>query len=188
MYFLHDTHHGTIFSTFSLISRQKMKMKTCQFSTILYLATRSTYSRWFLGILFGCGENNFFYNPSKPFLMIIVGFFIRKNVYTSGLFTQDLVPILDSSKSLVDYICQVALEDRPFLVYSNNDIKEAQTGGGFSFLQMLSLTIVYTTIFLSGDIRRELDVTIADAEFFQALSLNALSMLMYKSKLKEEIF
>ena len=77
---------------------------------------------------------------------------------------------------------------RPSLVYSNNVIKAAQTGGGFSVLQLLSLPIVHTTIFLEGDTRREIDVTIADAAFFRAPSLNALSMLMPNSKAKGEIF
>ena len=42
MYFLYDTHHGTVFSTFSSVSRLKMEMKTCQFGAILDSATRST--------------------------------------------------------------------------------------------------------------------------------------------------
>ena len=60
--------------------------------------------------------------------MIIVGFVIRKNVSTSEPLVQDLVPILDSSKAFADYIRQVDLAARPSLVYSNNDIKAAQTG------------------------------------------------------------
>ena len=90
-------------------------------------------------------------SPSEPFLIIIVVFVIRKNVSTSDKFDQYLLPILDSSKYLSDCIRQVALEAHPSLVYSNNDIKSAQTGGGFNVLQMLSLTIVHTTIFLAGD-------------------------------------
>ena len=66
---------------------------------------------------------------------------------TSEPFARDLVPILDSSKSLDDYIRQVALADRPYLVYSNNEIKAAKTGGGFIILKLLSLIIVHTTNF-----------------------------------------
>ena len=120
--------------------------------------------------------------------MIIVGFVIRKNVSTSYTFAQDLVPILDSSKSLAEYICQVNLDAHPSLVYSNNDIKEVQTGGGFSVLHMISLPIVYTTNYLAGDTRRAIDVTISDMAVVQAPSPNVLSILMYKSKAKEEIF
>ena len=72
-------------------------------------------------------------------------------------------------------------------MYSNNYIKSAQTRGGFSVLQLLSLTIVHTTFF-SGDTRRELDVTIADVEVYYVPSLNALSLLISNSKVKEEIF
>ena len=86
-------------------------------------------------------------NPSKPFLMIIFGFFIRNNVSTSDPFAQDLVTILDRSKCLDDYICQVSLAALPSLVYFNNDINVAQNGGGFSVLQMPSLPIVYKTMF-----------------------------------------
>ena len=86
-------------------------------------------------------------SPSEPFLMIIVGFVIRTNVSTSEPLARDLVPIFDSSKYLADYIRQVALSARPSLVYSNNDIKAAQTGGGCSVLQLLSLPIVHTTNF-----------------------------------------
>ena len=89
-------------------------------------------------------------------------------------FARDLVPKLDSSKSLAEYICKVALADRPSLVYSKNDIKAAQTGGGFSVLQLLSLPIIHTSNFLAGDTRRELDVTITDAEVVSAPSLNVL--------------
>ena len=64
------------------------------------------------GIHFGCGEKKLFNNPSKPFYMIIVGFVIRKNVSTSEPFARDLVPILDSSKSLAEYIHQVDLAAR----------------------------------------------------------------------------
>ena len=98
------------------------------------------------------------------------------------------MPILDSSKYLADYIRQVALEDRPSLVYSKNYIKSAQTGGALSVLHMLSLTIVHTTNFLVGDTRGELDVTIADAAVVCVPSLNALSILVSKSKVKEEMF
>ena len=55
MYFLRDTHHGTVSSTFPLISRPKMKVKTCQFGVISGLATRSTSCRRFLEIDIGCG-------------------------------------------------------------------------------------------------------------------------------------
>ena len=48
-------------------------------------------------------------SPFDPFLMIIVGFVICNNVYTNDPFARYLVPILDSSKSLADYIFQVAL-------------------------------------------------------------------------------
>ena len=74
-------------------------------------------------------------SPYEPILMIIVGFVIINNVSTSDIFARYLVPILDSRKSLDDYICQVALENFSSLVYSNNGIKAAQTGGGFSVLQ-----------------------------------------------------
>ena len=97
------------------------------------------------------------------------------------------MPILDNSKSLVDYIHQVALASRPSLVYCKNDIKAAQTGGGFSVLQLLSLPIIHTTNFLACDTRRELYVTITDAAVVHAPSLNALSMLVSKSKAKEEM-
>ena len=46
-------------------------------------------------------------SPSEPYLMIIVGLVIRKNVSTS----EPLVPVLDSSKSLAEYINQFALAD-----------------------------------------------------------------------------
>ena len=59
--------------------------------------------------------------------------------------------ILDSSNYLDDHISQVSLEALPSLVYSKNDIKAAQTGGVFSGLQLLSLSIVYTTNYLAGD-------------------------------------
>ena len=163
MYLLHDTNHGTFPSTFYLIYWPKMKMKTCQFRNISDLAMRSTSSRQFFEIHLGCEESKFLDNPSKPFLMIIVGFVINKDVSTSDPFDQDIVRILDSSKYLAEYICQVSLADRTFLVYSDNAIKAAHTGGGFSVLQLLSLPIVYITNVLAGDNRRELDVTIADA-------------------------
>ena len=73
-------------------------------------------------------------------------------------------------------------------MYSNNGIKAAQPGGGFSVLQLLSLPIIYTPIFLAGDTRRELDVTIADAAVVQSPSINALSVFMSNSKAKGEIF
>ena len=107
---------------------------------------------------------------------------------TSDLLAQDLVPILDSSKSLADNICQVALAARPSFVYSNHGIKAAQTAGGFSVLQLLSLPIAHTTNVLSGDTRQELDVTIADTSVIPIPSLNALFMLMSNSKVKEEMF
>ena len=114
--------------------------------------------------------------------MIIVGFVIINNVSTSDIFARDLVPILDSIKSLDDYICQVALEDFSSLVYSNNDIKAAQPGGGFSVLQMLSLTIVHATKFLVGDTRQEIDATISDAVAVSTPSLNDLFILISNSK------
>ena len=43
-------------------------------------------------------------SPPKLFSMNIFGFVIRKNFPTSDPFDRDLVHILDSSKSLVDYI------------------------------------------------------------------------------------
>ena len=46
----------------------------------------------------------FLNNPSKPFLIIIVSFVICKTVSTYDPFARYLVPILDSSKSLADYI------------------------------------------------------------------------------------
>ena len=49
--------------------------------------------------------------------MIIVGFFINNNVSTSEPFNRDIVPILDSSKSLADDIRRVALADHLSLVY-----------------------------------------------------------------------
>ena len=119
--------------------------------------------------------------------MIIVGFVIRKNVSTSDPLARYIVAILDSRKYLAEYICQVALADRTSLVYSNNDTKASLTVGGFSVLHMLSLSIVYTTIGLAGDTRKELDVTITDASVVQETSLNVLYMLMsnisnYKAK------
>ena len=79
--------------------------------------------------------------------MVIVGFVIRNNVCTSETFSQDLVPKLDSRNYLAVYIRKVALADRPSLEYSNNGIKAAQTGGGFSVLHLLYLSILYTTHF-----------------------------------------
>ena len=117
--------------------------------------------------------------------MIIIGFVIHKNVSTSEPFAQDLVPILDISKSLADYICQVALAALPSLVYYKNYIKAAHIGGGFSVLHLLSLRIAHKNIFLTGDTRREINVTIDDAEVIRATSLNGISMLMYNSKAKE---
>ena len=87
-------------------------------------------------------RKHFFNCFSKTFLVIFVGFVIIKNVHIRESFARYIVPVLDGSKYFYDYICQVALEACPSLVYSNNDIKSAQTGGGFSFLQLLSLTIV----------------------------------------------
>ena len=80
--------------------------------------------------------------------MIIVGFVIHKSVSRSETFSQDNVPIVHGRKSLDDYISQVTLLDRPSLVYSKNDIKAAQNGGGFSVLHLLSFPIVHTNIFL----------------------------------------
>ena len=56
MYFLHDTHHGTVFSTSSSVFWTKMEMKTCQFGNILDSATRSTSCRWFFEIRIDCVE------------------------------------------------------------------------------------------------------------------------------------
>ena len=103
-------------------------------------------------------------------------------------FARDLVPKLDSSKSLAEYICKVALADRPSLVYSKNDIKAAQTGGGFSVLQLLSMPIVHTANFLAGDNRRELDLAITDVAVIFSPSLDELSIIMYNSREEEEIF
>ena len=86
-------------------------------------------------------------SPSEPFSIIVVGFGIRNNVCTSEPFAGDLIPVLDSSKSLDGYIFQVPLKYCPSLVYSKNDIKAAQTGGVFSVLHVLSLPIVHTTNF-----------------------------------------
>ena len=86
-------------------------------------------------------------SPSNPFSVFISGFVIRNNFSTSEPFDRYLVPILDIIKSLADYIFQVDFMDRPSLVYSNKDIKAAQTVGDFSVLNLLSLTIVYATIF-----------------------------------------
>ena len=119
------------------------------------------------------------------FLMIIVGFLIRKNVSKSELFARYLVPILDSSKSLADYIRQIVLAACTSLVYSNNDTKAAQNGGGFSVLQLIYLTIVHTTNVLAGDTRRDHGVTIADVAVVRTPSLNVLYMLMSNSKAKE---
>ena len=55
MYFLHDTHHGTLFSTFSLLSWPEMEINTCQFGAISDSATHSTSCQRFFGIHFGCG-------------------------------------------------------------------------------------------------------------------------------------
>ena len=83
---------------------------------------------------------------------------------------------------------QVDLSARPSLVYSNNYIKAAQTGGVFSVLHLLSQTIIHTTNFLAGDTRREIDITSDYIEVVHAPSLNALSMIMYNFKVKEVIF
>ena len=48
--FLHDTQHGTVLPTFSLISLPKMKMKTCRFRNISDSATCSTSCQRFLKI------------------------------------------------------------------------------------------------------------------------------------------
>ena len=134
-------------------------------STYIYIWLFSLYLIIFYTIIFDLGlqtRKPDLLTPSEPILVIIVGFVILKNFFTSELFAQNIVPILDSSKSLDDYIHQVALVDCPSLVYFNNDIKALQTGGGFSVLQLLSLTIFRITIFLSGDTRQELDVTISE--------------------------
>ena len=123
-------------------------------------------------------------SPSRTFLIIVVGFVIRKNVSTIEPFARDILHILDSSRSFSEYICQFSLADRPSLMYSKNDIKAAQTGGGFSVLQLLSLPIVHTTNVLAGDTRRELDLTISDAAVFRTTSLNTISVLVSNSKAK----
>ena len=74
------------------------------------------------------------------------------------------------------------------LVYSNNDIKAAQTGGGFSVLQLLSLPIVHTTNYFAGDTRWDLYVIISEAEVVCATSLNALYMPVSNFNPKEEMF
>ena len=89
---------------------------------------------------------------------------------------------------MADYISQVDLADRPSLVYSNNDIKAAKTGGGFNVLHLISLPIVHTNHFLACDTRQDLDVTIAEAEVVHSPSLNTLSMIMSNYKAKEEMF
>ena len=109
---MHDNRHGTVFTTFSLIYWLDIKKKTCQFGNILDLTKRSTSSQRFFGIHFGCGEKNFLIALSKTFFMIVVVFVIRKNVSTSEPFARDLVPILDSSKSLAEYIHQIDLAAR----------------------------------------------------------------------------
>ena len=86
-------------------------------------------------------------SPYKPFSFIIVGSVIRKNVSTSEPLDQDIVPILDNSKSLAEYIFQVDFVAHPYLVYSNNEIKAAPAGGDFSIQQLISLPIVHTNIF-----------------------------------------
>ena len=68
-------------------------------------------------------------------------------------FTQYLVPILDGIKSLDEYICQVSLVYHPSLVYSKNNIKAAQTGGGFNVIQLLSFLIFHKTNVFAGDAR-----------------------------------
>ena len=126
--------------------------------------------------------------PSKPLFIIIVGFVIRKNVSISEPSDWNIGPILDNSKSFADFIRQFGLAARPSLVYSDNDTKKAQPGGGFSVLQLLSLTIVHTTGFLVCYIRIELDVTIFDVTVVLVPSLNALSVIMSKYKAEEENF
>ena len=121
-------------------------------------------------------------SPSVPFFIIIFGFVIRKNVCTSETFDRYFVTILDSRKSLDEYTHQDFFIDFPSLVYSNNDIKAAQPGGGFSVLQMLSLTIVHATKFLVGDTRQEIDATISDAVAVSTPSLNDLFILISNSK------
>ena len=97
------------------------------------------------------------------------------------------MPILDSIKSLDDYIFRVALMACTSLVYSNNGIKAAQNGLGFSVLQLISLSIVHRTNFLAGYTRKELDITIYDLAVSYAPSLNEISMIMYNYKEKEDI-
>ena len=57
------------------------------------------------------------------------------------------MPILDSRKSLADYIFQVALEALPSWMYYNNGTKAAKIGGGFSSLQLIYLSIVHKLLF-----------------------------------------
>ena len=54
MYFLYDTHHSTVLSTFSYIYRLKIKMKMCQFRTISDSSTRSASCPRSFGIRFCC--------------------------------------------------------------------------------------------------------------------------------------
>ena len=68
--------------------------------------------------------------PSEPFLVIVYGFVIRKNMSISEPFAQYLVPVLDSIKSLADHISQVALVARPSLLYSKNYTKAVQLEEG----------------------------------------------------------
>ena len=119
--------------------------------------------------------------------MTNAGFVICNNVCTSETFDRDIVPILYISKSLADYIYQVALAARPSLIYSNNDIKSAQTGKGFNVLQLISLPILHINNVLVGDTRRELDVTISDVAVVRSPSINSLSMLMSNSRVKVEM-
>ena len=88
-------------------------------------------------------------HPYEPFRAIFGGCcwicYTKRVLFTSEPFAQDILPILDSRKSLFGYICQVLMEGCPSLMYSKNNIKAVQTGWGFSVLQLLSLTIIHTT-------------------------------------------
>ena len=103
-------------------------------------------------------------------------------------FAWDIVPLLDISKSLDDFISQVYLGDTPFLLYYNNYTKSGKNGRGFSFLHEILLSIAHTNNVLAGDTRQELDVTITDVAVIFAPYINKLSVLMYNSKTEEEIF
>ena len=73
MYVLHDTHHGTVLSTFSSLYRSKMETKMCQFGYILIKATCSTSCQRFFEIHFGCREMNVFNKKKKDVIGEVAG-------------------------------------------------------------------------------------------------------------------